>query len=122
MAQPRQPLCAFSGCTEPKKQRPNGKPYSYCSRHLWKGSRDKDRAALHNGQVALQVEATRSEFAPPSQQPVRLLIINPVTQRAFSYEVLLATPVRAIVPDDPEKYGAFIRGAQLAGYTVVIEA
>lgn len=56
------------------------------------------------------------------QLPKLVLIIDMHTGRARSYKVLQETPCRAVIPQEPEAYGRFIRGAQAAGYTVVIQA
>lgn len=52
----------------------------------------------------------------------KLLVVDLRSHRAQAYDAYLASRVLAIVPEEATEYARFLRQAQDAGYSIVLEA
>lgn len=114
--------CSVDGCSNPIHQTER-KTYKLCKAHLSQRMEGRKRSPS----PAAPVDAPSMLPPPPSVPPVDiderprlLLVIDVDLSRAQAYEVVLASPARAVVPEEPTAYAKFIALAEQAGYTVAI--
>lgn len=115
--------CVEPNCGLPRHSTEN-RTYSRCIAHQqehWIKLNANKRGGEVRDLTAAPAQAPVVEIPEPLAPMQQLLMVNLNTMRAQAYEVIRATPARAVVPDEPRKYVEFLERAEAAGYTVVLE-